>query len=97
MAKSGMNKTDFAERIGVSRNTVQNWKRQNSMPTLAVIERICEVFGITIMQFFGGMGNGTVDKSAWEFIDSWRMLTDKEKEVVSSVIDVFKEAREARR
>ena len=93
LAHSGMKKKEFAEKIGVSRNTIQNWKNADSMPTLSVIERICEVFHVTVEQFFSGIGNPEVENSEREFLGAWRMLTEKEKSAVSVVLETFREAR----
>lgn len=91
MAKSGINKVNLADKIGVSRNTIQNWKKLDAYPSLSVIEKICEVFGITTEQFFSGMGNENGESSEEKFLDAWRMLTDSEKAAVEKVIAVFKE------
>jgi len=90
LAKSGISKVSLADKIGVSRNTIQYWKKADAYPSLHIIEKICEVFGITSEQFFSGMGK-VDNKSEQEFLDSWRMLTDAEKAVVVKVISVFKE------
>lgn len=93
LSHSGMKKKEFAEKIGVSRNTIQNWKKADSMPTLSVIERICEVLHITVEQFFAGMGNPEVENAEREFLGAWRMLTEKEKSAISVVLETFREAR----
>ena len=93
MAKSGIRKKDLSDKIGVSRNTIQNWKKFDAMPTLSVIEKICEVFNISTEQFFSGMGNLEGDKAEREFIDDWRMLSDTEKLAVEKVMCAFKELK----
>lgn len=90
MAKSGISKVCLADKIGVSRNTIQYWKKADAYPALPVIEKICDVFNITVEQFFSGMGNET-DKSAEEkFLDEWRMLNDAEKLAVKNCMEAFK-------
>lgn len=91
IAKSGISKVDLADKIGVSRNTIQNWKKADAYPSLTIIEQICKVFGITTEQFFCGMGNKNADNLEAKFLDAWRMLTDNEKAAVEKVISVFKE------
>lgn len=51
ISHSGLSECEFAKRIGVSKNTIQYWKNENAYPSLAVIEKICEVSGITAEQF----------------------------------------------
>lgn len=48
ISQSGMSKSSFADKIGISRNTVQNWKKLNSLPPLNVILKICGLFNITV-------------------------------------------------
>lgn len=94
MSKSGISKVSLADKIGVSRNTIQNWKKFDSYPTLAVIEQICGVFGLTTEQFFDGIGNNECEKSQQEFMDDWRMLSENEKTLILKVIEEFKELRQ---
>lgn len=97
MAKGGISKTYLADKIGVSRNTIQNWKKLDSMPSLAIIERICGVFNITVEQFFSGIGGNGDNNSDREFIDAWRMLSDRERAAVVNVIETFKQIRRERK
>ncbi len=93
MAKSGISKVCLADKIGVSRNTIQYWKKANAYPSLNVIEKICEVFNITVEQFFCGMGNKNGENAEEKFLDGWRMLSDLEKSVIERVIIAFKAAK----
>lgn len=91
--KSGLSKAALAEKIGVTPTTIGNWSKMDSMPTLAVIERICEVTGITIQQFFSDMrGEGEVTPED-KFLDAWRMLTKTEKAAIDKVMDAFIELK----
>lgn len=94
LAQSGLSKSTFADKIGVSRNTIQNWKKRDSFPTLSVINRICELFNITVEQFFSSLnGDGKAVQAERKFIDKWRMLTPTEKALVANAISTFKEAK----
>lgn len=90
MAKCGISKVCLADKIGISRNTIQYWKKEDAYPSLTVIEKICEVLNITVEQFFSGMGNENGKSSEEKFLDSWRMLTVPEKLAVEKVIAAFK-------
>ncbi len=93
MAKSGISKVCLADKIGVSRNTIQYWKKADAYPSLTVIEKICEVFNITVEQFFNGIKSENSESAEEKFLDEWRMLTDLEKSVIERVIVAFKAAK----
>ncbi len=90
ISQSGMSKSSFADKIGVSRNTVQNWKKLNSLPPLNVILKICELFNITVEQFFCGVGRLDGKNKEEIFLDNWRMLNNSEKLAIKSCIEAFK-------
>lgn len=91
--KSGFSKAALAEKIGVTPTTIGNWSKMDSMPTLAVIERICEVTGVTLNQFFCGMRGESEAAEEDKFLDEWRMLAQNEKKAVEQVIDAFIELK----
>ena len=89
----GLSKKAMADRSGISRSTVSNWYYVDAIPSLSVIDSICNVLGVTTEQFFSGMGNLEGDKAEREFIDDWRMLSDTEKLAVEKVMCAFKELK----
>lgn len=91
--KSGLSKAALAEKIGVTPTTIGNWSKMDSMPSLAVIERICEVTGVTIEQFFSGMKGENEATPEDRFLDEWRMLTKTEKAAIDKVMDAFIELK----
>lgn len=91
--KSGLSKVALAKKIGVSANTIGNWSKTDSMPTLAVIERICEVTNVTLEQFFCGIDCGVDTGLTDRFLDEWRVLSETEKVAIEKVIDAFNELK----
>ena len=91
--KSGLSKAALAKSIGVTPTTIGNWSKKDSMPTLAVIERICEVTGVTIQQFFTGMRDESEVTPEDKFLDEWRMLTETEKAAIDKAMDAFIELK----
>ena len=95
--KKGWSQNELAQKIGLSANAVYHWYKTDAMPTLANVERICEVMGITVEQFFSGLGvpgEGSGDKS---FLQEWQALSDQEKQAVVKGIEGFKAIREGRK
>jgi len=86
----GITQKDLAKAIGISKSAVYKWGKSSSLPSLENIENVCMVFGITVEQFFNGMGT-VENKSEQEFLDAWRMLTDLEKSAIERVIAAFKD------
>lgn len=93
ISKSGINKVKLAEKIGVSRNTIQNWKKEDSLPSIYVIERLCETFNITVEQFFAGIDIPNIKSDDEKFLESWRLLSDEEKCAVDKVIVAFNKCK----
>ena len=91
IAQSGISKTELANRIGISKNMLQYWKKENGYPSISIIKRICNVFNITVEQFFSGMGNEQEKSNQDRFLNEWRMLTSSEKSTLQKVIATFKE------
>ena len=91
--KCGLSQNEFARLIGVSANTVYHWNKTDAMPSLANIERICDVFKISYEQFFHGIGSTDLQSEAMNFLLDWRALSDKEKEAIQKVIEAFKAIR----
>ena len=46
--KRGMSKAVFAKEIGVTPTTICNWSRLDSLPALSVIQKVCDVTGVTV-------------------------------------------------
>lgn len=95
-ASKGLSQNQFAKQIGVSANTVYHWSKTDAMPSLANIERICAVFGITVEQFFHGINSPKSNDDSVNFLVEWRALSPKEKEAVRYVMEAFNSIREAK-
>lgn len=91
--KQGLSQAGLAKAIGVNVNSIYNWNRTEAMPTLKNLENICQIFNITVEQFFSGMGSENGNSLEEKFLNEWRMLTASEKTVVEKVIEAFKETK----
>lgn len=87
----GITQKDLAKAIGISKSAVYKWGKSSTLPSLENIENACTVFGITVEQFFHGLGNENGESSEEKFLDAWRMLTDLEKSAIERVIAAFKD------
>lgn len=84
---------ELQKRAGFSSNTIFNWKRNNSIPTYENLVKICEVFDITLEQFFGGFNNPNLSDDHKELLQNWFCLSDLEKDTVMTLIDTFLDSK----
>ncbi len=84
----GLTKKELMKKMGVAPSTCNSWYYSDITPSLLNIENVCIALDITVDQFFSGMGN-VDNKSEQEFLDFWRMLSDKEKALIKNVIEAF--------
>ena len=89
-AKKGMSQNELANLIGVSANAVYHWNKRGAMPSLSNIEKICEVMGITIEQFFYGIDERDDVSEDKKFLHEWQSLSKEEKAAIITVMDAFR-------
>lgn len=66
----------LAEKSGITQSTISSWARQNAVPTIPNLEKICSAFGITLSQFFLEDTSESVclTESQREMFDAWNRL-----------------------
>ena len=81
----GWSEYRLAKEAGLPQSTISNlYKRENS-PTVSTLEAICRAFGISLAQFFGGMGDEqTLTADQKELLDNWVLLPPMQKEKAMS-------------
>ena len=52
MKNAGVTQVQLADRLGISKGTVNNWTRGNNSPDVDMVPRICEVLGISITDIY---------------------------------------------
>lgn len=52
MENAGINQVQLAERLGISKGTVNNWARGNNSPDVDMVPRICKVLGISVLDLY---------------------------------------------
>lgn len=52
MEQANLNQVQLAERLGVSKGTVNNWARGNNSPDVDMVPKICDVLGISITDLY---------------------------------------------
>lgn len=80
---------ELSLRAGLSVNTAYNWKNKNIIPTIPIIEKICEAFEITIEQFFSE-GNSLLTEQEKQVLEAWHSLSDLEQKALCTIINTFR-------
>lgn len=52
MDKANINQVQLAEKLGISKGTVNNWARGNNSPDVDMVPKICHVLGISILSLY---------------------------------------------
>ena len=86
LEQSGMTEYRLAKKSGLAGSTIQNIFQRNSVPSIATREAICEVFGITLSQFFAETEMVEITPELKEVFDSWAILTPAKKEAALVVL-----------
>lgn len=53
MERANINQVKLADKLGISKGTVNNWVRGNNSPDVDMVPKICKVLNITIKDFYG--------------------------------------------
>lgn len=48
LKKNGMNKTELSNKIGVGKSTVSMWFSKTALPRMDLLDKIADVFGISV-------------------------------------------------
>ena len=64
MANTGMNSTELAERIGISRQSVAYWLSGRNLPSRTTCYKIDEVFGVNVTWLRTGNGDQSIERVA---------------------------------
>ena len=87
--RSGLTKAALAKKIGIVPLTVTNWHKMDTIPSLFVIEKICQATNITFEEFFSD--TELLSSNDWQdkLLYNWRMLNNEEKCAVNNILDLL--------
>lgn len=74
----------LAEKSGITQSTISSWTRQNVVPTIPNLEKICTAFGITLSQFFLEDTSEAVclTEKQKEMFDHWNRLNPDQQDTL---------------
>ena len=86
----GWTEYQLAECSGLPQSTISSWYRKNTVPTVPSLEKICQVFGITLAQLFAETGTPvTLTESQAKLLDRWARLDEKQQTVIFQLLDIM--------
>lgn len=85
--KSSLTQKQLSIQLGVSQQVVSRWERENLMPSLDVIAKMSEFFGVT-MDYMSGRSNSpkfkyNLAENEAELIDHFRAMDDSKKQMLA--------------
>ena len=84
----------LAEELGMTNTAVYSWYRKESCnPSIKSIEKACEVFGISLTEFYSKVDSGSMEVGETLLVDSFRKIPKKEQEKVLKIVKIFEEQK----
>lgn len=79
----------LAQLSQIPQSTIATWNKRNLCPPIDKLEVLCDVFGITLSEFFS-TGNFTeLTKEQSELLSKWDLLNKDEKQTVLHLITIL--------
>ena len=80
----------LAAKIEVADTTAYSWfKRNYYTPSRKTVEKFCEVFDITMAEFYSGVDLNKIEGEEATLLNAYRNVTDKHKGIVLKIIKLF--------
>lgn len=84
----GWSMYQLARKANIQQSTLSNLFIRNNAPTISTLEKICDAFGITIVEFFGGDDKFRSDEER-ELLFHWNKLPKEAKEALLSLLKSY--------
>lgn len=90
--KAGLTQKQLADKIGVKNTAVSNWESGNNSIDIDTLCLVCEVFGITLNDIYGGYSEKSTVLSADEMnlIATYREISDQGKQYLLQTLNMVK-------
>lgn len=90
--KAGLTQKQLADKIGVKNTAVSNWESGNNSIDIDTLCLVCEVFGITLNDIYGGYSEKSTVLSADEMnlIATYREISDQGKQYLLQTLNMVR-------
>lgn len=82
----------LSKATGLSQTSIANWFNSvNNDPSIQALEKVCEVFGITMAELFAGENDVMLPckPDFKELFHKWQRLTNLQRQTINIVIDSY--------
>lgn len=84
--KNGWSTYELAKKAGVSSTTIYSWRDSSSLPSLFLLEALCDVFNISMIEFLMDDDERAVSDEHKELVRLWDSLADNKKKLVIEIM-----------
>ena len=90
--KAGLTQKQLADKIGVKNTAVSNWESGNNSIDIDTLCLVCEVFGITLNDIYGGYSEKSTVLSSDEMnlIATYRDISDQGKQYLLQTLNMVR-------
>ncbi|MBE6711140.1 MAG: helix-turn-helix domain-containing protein [Ruminococcaceae bacterium] len=86
----GWSEYRLAEETGISRSTIASWFSSGTLPNITSLKKVCDVYGITLSQFFAEEGEAvTLTEQQKELLDNWINLEANQQEALLAFLKLM--------
>lgn len=90
--KKGWSLNKLAEELELTNSAVYSWYRKEGYsPSVKSIEKACEIFGISLTEFYSCVDNENMATNEALLIDSFRKVPPEEQEKVLKIVKIFEQ------
>ena len=86
--KKELSQTDFAKTVGVSREMIGRYERDEVVPSIEVAKKIADALEVSLDYLAGEGMNANFDKQTVKRIEDIERLSHEEKNIVYRMIDM---------
>jgi len=86
--KKELSQTDFAKTVGVSREMIGRYERDEVVPSIEVAKKIADALEVSLDYLAGEGRNASFDKQTMKRMEDIERLPNEEKNIVYKMIDM---------
>ena len=95
-----LNQVQFAQKMGVTKQSVSNWENDNIMPSVDMLERIADYFKVSTDYLLGLTDEPEppmhISKEEKALVETYRSLSREQRELISQTIRLMGEQNNRR-
>ena len=93
--QKGWSEYQLSLRSGLTQSTISSWYRNNTLPTIPSLQKICDAFGISLAQFFqeDDERQRILGEKEFRLMRYMEMLDPKQAELIISIAEAMSRNR----